>query len=125
MISREEYIRLSLELNLFFARIAKEHSIFIEGAFTAKDADLAREADMLKNQFEMLLAEAISLSNGVVSRASVESGEFVTPHTLAAEGIPVLYGDPDKLQADPDGVRTRWKQRRHNITDAGRKGVPA
>ena len=48
MISREEYIRLSLELNLFFARIAKEHSIFIEGAFTAKDADLAREADMLK-----------------------------------------------------------------------------
>ena len=85
MILREEYIRLSLELNLFFARIAKEHAIFIEGAFTAKDADLAREADMLKNQFEMLLAETISLSNGVVSRASVESGEFVTPHTLAAE----------------------------------------
>ena len=91
MISREEYIRLSLELNLFFARIAKEHSIFIEGAFTAKDADLAREADMLKNQFEMLLAEAISLSNGVVSRASVESGEFVTPHTLAAERVSQFY----------------------------------
>ncbi len=98
MILREEYIRLSLELNLFFARIAKEHAIFIEGAFTAKDADLAREADMLKNQFEMLLAETISLSNGVVSRASVESGEFVTPHTLAAErasqfytGIPINF----------------------------------
>jgi hypothetical protein len=45
MISRDEYIRLSLELNLFFARIAKEHSIFIEAAFMAKDADLAREAN--------------------------------------------------------------------------------
>ena len=98
MISREEYIRLSLELNLFFARIAKEHSFFIESAFTPKDADLAREADMLKNQFEMLLGETISLSNGVVSQASVESGEFVTPHTLAAErtsqfytGIPINF----------------------------------
>lgn len=98
MISREEYIRLSLELNLFFGRIAKEHSIFLEAAFTAKDADLAREADMLKNQFEMLLTETISLSNGVVSQESVDAGQFVTPHTLAAEratqfytGIPINF----------------------------------
>ncbi len=99
MLSREEYIRLSLELNLFFGRIAKEHSIFLESAFTAKDAYLAREADLLKNQFEMLLAETIALANGVVSTASVAAGEFITPHTLNAErvsqfytGIPINFG---------------------------------
>jgi hypothetical protein len=52
MLSREEFIRLSLELNLFFGRIAKEHSIFIETSFTGKDQNLAREADNLKVQFE-------------------------------------------------------------------------
>jgi len=91
MLTRDEYIRLSLELNLFFGRIMKEHSIFLEGAFTAKDINLAREADLLKNQFEMLLAEAIVLANGVVSTASVASGEFVTPHTLAAEQATQFY----------------------------------
>jgi len=99
MLSRDEYIRQSLELNLFFGRIAKEHAIFLEGAFVSKDANLAREADLLKNQFEMLLAEAIALANGVVSTASVASGEFVTPYTLDAErvsqfytGIPINFG---------------------------------
>lgn len=30
MLSREEFIRESLELNLFFQRIMKEHLFFIE-----------------------------------------------------------------------------------------------
>jgi hypothetical protein len=91
MLSREEYIRLSLELNLFFARIAKEHSIFIETSFTGKDQNLAREADNMKILFEALLAEAISLANGAVSREAVESQEFVTPHTLDAERVSQFY----------------------------------
>ncbi len=91
MLSREEYIRLSLELNLFFARIAKEHSIFIETSFTGKDQNLAREADNLKVRFEALLAEAISLANGAVSREAADSQEFVTPHTLDAERVSQFY----------------------------------
>lgn len=91
MLTREEYIRLSLELNLFFARIAKEHSIFLESSFTAKDVRLAEEADNLKIQFEMLLAEAISLANGVISPEVIASGELVTPLTLDAERISQYY----------------------------------
>jgi len=90
-LTREEYIRLSLELNLFFARIAKEHSIFLKSSFTAKDAHLAQQADDFKIQFEMLLAEAISLSNGVISPDVVASGELVTPFTLNAERVSQYY----------------------------------
>ncbi|AUS97076.1 hypothetical protein CDQ84_11040 [Clostridium thermosuccinogenes] len=91
MLTREEYIRLSLELNLFFGRIAKEHSIFLESSFTAKDARLAEEAENFKNQFEMLLAEAISLANGVISPEVIASGELVTPLTLNAERVSQYY----------------------------------
>jgi len=91
MLTREEYIRLSLELNLFFVRIAKEHSIFLESSFTAKDARLANEADNFKVQFEMLLAEIIPLANGVISPEVIASGELVTPLTLNAERISQFF----------------------------------
>ena len=91
MLTREEYIRLSLELNLFFGRIAKEHSIFLKSSFTAKDIRLAEEAENFKIQFENLLAEAISLANGVISPEVIASGELVTPLTLNAERISQYY----------------------------------
>jgi hypothetical protein len=85
MLSREDYIRLSLELNLFFIRIAKEHSIFLESGFAGRDMRFAQEADSFKVQFEELLAETIALSNGVISPETAMSGELVTPLTLSAE----------------------------------------
>lgn len=91
MITREEYIRMSLELNLFFGRIAKEHSIFLETGFTSKDRALAAEADNFKRQFELFLAETISLSNGVISPEVIASGELVTPFTNEAERISQYY----------------------------------
>ncbi|KNY28915.1 DUF2935 domain-containing protein [Pseudobacteroides cellulosolvens] len=91
MLSREEYIRLSLELNLFFARIAKEHSIFLETSFTGRDARFAEQADNFKVQFEGLLAETIVLSNGVISPEVVMSEELVTPLTLSAEQVSAFY----------------------------------
>ena len=42
MISKEKYIDLSLELHLFWARIMKEHSIFLEVGFTDKNKKLAK-----------------------------------------------------------------------------------
>lgn len=104
MLSREEYIRLSLELNLFFARIAKEHSIFLESGFTAKDVRLAQEADNFKVQFERLLAETISLGNGVISPEVAEAGELITDMTLNAERVSQYYTgiciNPNLTQAE-------------------------
>lgn len=85
MISRMEFARQSLELHLFFARIMKEHSFFLETAFTPRDGNFSHQADMFRMEFDRLLCEVISLSNGVVSREVLQSGEVITPYTLKAE----------------------------------------
>lgn len=85
MLSNEDFVRQSLELNLFFLRIMKEHSIFIEGAFTPVNADLARQADAFKVQYEAMLREAVSLADRCISPEVASSGEIVTEFTLDAE----------------------------------------
>ena len=85
MITDHRYVVLSLELHLFFSRIMKEHSFFLEAAFTPKDAELAKEADKFKQEFEKLLSEVVSISNGVVRFRVLNSGEIVTEFTLSAE----------------------------------------
>jgi hypothetical protein len=91
MLSNSEFVRQSLELNLFFMRIAKEHSIFLEAAFTARDTELAEEADQFKKLFTRLLGRTIDLSDGLLSTEVVESGELVTDLTLEAEKETEFY----------------------------------
>ncbi len=91
MLSNFEYIRESLELNLFFMRIAKEHSIFIEAAFTAKNREPAEEAEAFKIVFSNLLIKAIELSDGILSEDVTGSGELVTDLTLEAEKETEFY----------------------------------
>jgi len=85
MISSSEFIRQSLELHLFFVRIMKEHSFFLQVGFTPKDSNYIDEANAFRMEFDILLADTISLSNGVVSNDVLESGEVLTPFTLKAE----------------------------------------
>lgn len=85
MLSNREFVRQSLELNLFFMRIAKEHAIFLEAGFTTKNPSLIHQADMLKNLFSQLLIETIQLSEGVISPEVANSGELITDMTLDAE----------------------------------------
>lgn len=85
MFSREEYIRLSLSLNLFFLRIMKEHAIFLKGSFTPRDGKLAETAGYYQSQFEDLLREAVHMADGMLGAAELESGQFVTQYTLDAE----------------------------------------
>jgi hypothetical protein len=46
---------------------------------------------MFRRAFDMLLTEVVSLSNGVVSPAVLQSGEVVTPYTLKAEMASSYY----------------------------------
>ena len=85
MLSSIEFIKQSLGLHLFFGRIMKEHSFFLEVAFTPRDTRFAQQADAFRREFDGLLGEAISLSNGVVNPDVLQSGEVVTPFTLNAE----------------------------------------
>lgn len=91
MLSNEEYIRQSLELNLFFMRIAKEHSFFMESAFGPNDQALAQQAEALKNEFSTLLAETLCLADGIISPEVLSSGELVTRFTLDSERASSYY----------------------------------
>ncbi len=81
----EQYVRLSVDLHLFFSRIMKEHAIFMEAAFQRKDISFIRKADNYKTEFERLLLEVVRVGNRAVSRQVIESEEIVTPYTLKAE----------------------------------------
>ncbi|MDF2519407.1 MAG: hypothetical protein K0R84_35 [Clostridia bacterium] len=99
MFTTDNFIQKSLELNLFFLRIQKEHATFLEAGFTPANADRARQADVFKNQYNLLLRETVEISNGLISPSVLQSGEVVTPFTLDAEratqfftGIPIDTG---------------------------------
>ncbi|MBB6218152.1 hypothetical protein HNQ80_004292 [Anaerosolibacter carboniphilus] len=85
MLPGSDFVRQSLELHLFFARIMKEHSFFLELGFTPRDTNFTQKADDFRREFDMLLGDVISLSNGIVSTAVLQSGEVITPYTLRAE----------------------------------------
>ncbi len=91
MIFQNEFITTSLDLNVFFLRIMKEHSFFLEIGFTPKDANMAREARNFKVGFERLLSEAVDLANGHVSRQAIASMQFVTQYTVDAEKLTSFY----------------------------------
>ena len=85
MINNQRYVILSLELHLFFSRIMKEHSSFLEAGFTPKNSNLAKEAEHYKNQFEKLLARAVDVSYGTIRPKVLDSGEIITDFTLGTE----------------------------------------
>lgn len=85
MLSARDFISKSLELHLFFLRIMKEHSLFLQLAFTHIDEGYMERANDFRMEFDRLLREVIYLSNGAVSREVLQSGEVVTPYTLDAE----------------------------------------
>lgn len=84
-MNKKSFVVDSLELHLFFARIMKEHSLFLESGFTPMDANFAAKADFFKKKFEELLFRAVKLSNGIVSKEALASGEIVTNFTLESE----------------------------------------
>lgn len=85
MISDQEFVVSSLELHLFFGRIMKEHSLFLEAGFTPKNKEQAQMADRFKAAFENILHNAIQLSSGIISNDVIRSGELVTDFTRGSE----------------------------------------
>lgn len=76
---------MSLELHLFFARIMKEHALFLKAGFTPVDPFFSRQAEVFKREFEKLLEQAVMIANGNISERVINSGEIVTQYTLEAE----------------------------------------
>lgn len=91
MLSGIEFIKQSLALHLFFARIMKEHSFFLEVGFTPRDKSFTQQADAFRREFDGLLGAAVSLSDGIVNPGVLQSGEVVTPFTLKAETATTFF----------------------------------
>ena len=81
----DNYVVNSLELHLFFARIMKEHALFLIAGFTPVNGAFVNQAEFYKNEFEKLLFRAVMLSNGIVRPEVLDSGEVVTEFTAMAE----------------------------------------
>lgn len=113
MITKQEFVTMSIDLNLFFLRIMKEHSLFLELAFTPRDKNLGAQAASLRAGFDRLLYDTVELANGNVSREALSSRQITTQYTAEAErftsfytGLPVdtaLTQSESALQ--PAGVR--------------------
>lgn len=80
-----DFVRESVELHLFWARIMKEHAIFDADSFECKDVAFIQEAENFKCQFEEILYETICLAQGIIPAEILHSCEFYTDKTLMAE----------------------------------------
>lgn len=81
----ENYVVLSIETHLFFARIMREHAFFLEAGFPCVNEEWIKKADWFRQQFEDLLRDTLAISNGRINRYVAESGELVTEFTIPAE----------------------------------------
>ncbi|MBU5256095.1 DUF2935 domain-containing protein [Tissierella praeacuta] len=126
MLSRKEFIQSSLETNLFFQRIIKEHMFFIQVNLPSVNSSEINEANLLKKSFEAVLAETVIFSNCAVRNEVLQSNEIVTPFTLRAEEISsqlsgaslnteITEAEYD-LRTDPNFNYTEWlEEKLYNI----------
>lgn len=91
MLSREEFINMSIVENLFFARIMKEHLIFVAATLPIVNCELILKVENFKDELENYLLETIMLSEGMVDNNAITSNELVTPYTLNEENLTTTY----------------------------------
>ena len=84
-MNSNRYVVKSLELHLFFARIMKEHALFLRAGFTPAAPEFSEKAEHFLHEFEQVLNEAVQLSDGLMRKAVLSSGELVTEFTPLAE----------------------------------------
>jgi hypothetical protein len=85
-MTREQYIKNSLELNVFYARIFKEHCVALSAA--QKNGETRVQAlDRFKVRFELLLTASLEEGLGLIDKDLIENNCFVTPYTYFLEQI--------------------------------------
>ena len=126
-----DYVRLSLELHLFFDRIMKEHSFFLETAFTGKNKNFKNIAGDFQQNFSLLLAEITNLANNNVSEDFLMANEMITKNTLEAErktsdlsAIKIDTNITQKQQHLTSGVTNVNRQLVNTISNINQQTLP-
>ncbi len=91
VLEQSDFIKMSLGLDLFFLRIMKEHSFFLEIAFMPNNRRMKEKAELFREKFEQLLFEATELGNGNVSEDFINSHQVVTQFAGEAERVTEYY----------------------------------
>lgn len=127
----ENYVTLSIETHLFFARIMKEHALFLEAGFPCKETQWIQRADRLRNEFENLLRQVMQFNCGLMNHEILKSQELVTQFTLPAErrtsqltGISIdhrITMAEQQLEADCSG--NRHKRMIRSINQLNRRAI--
>lgn len=126
------YVVKSLELHLFFGRIMKEHSFFLMAGFTPAELECVSKAEGYMKEFDALLSHAVELSNGIVSREVLTSGELVTDFTILAEkqtqcltGIPIDRNLTERTLCLDSGSRScgNWNELRRKVRQLNRTAL--
>lgn len=91
-----DYAILSIETHLFFARIMKEHALFLEAGFPCCEKEWIEEAEHFRRKFEELLQNTLEIAEGNIQEPVLNSNELITEFTIPAEkrtealsGIPI------------------------------------
>ena len=87
MLSDRDFIRQSLNTNLFFLRIMKEHTYFIYISLPEKYSVLKQEMKTFIDTFNNLLVRTIRLSSNVVGLKN----DMLTEYTINAERLSELF----------------------------------
>lgn len=92
----QNYAITSIETHLFFARIMREHALFLEAGFPCKEETWIQKADFFREQFEDLLRDVVKIGDGRIHDCLIKSGELITEYTIPAEkrtalltGVPI------------------------------------
>lgn len=112
------YAIASIENHLFFARIMREHALFLQAGFPCKNKEQIQTADFFHEQFEILLRDVTELACGRINPCIIQSGELVTEFTIPAEqktsfltGIPIDSRiSEQQLSLQPGFVRTDLRE---------------
>lgn len=130
-MNHNDYVRLSLELHLFFDRIMKEHSLFLETAFMDRDKNLKVVANNFQRAFSDILEKVVNLADGNVTREFLAFNEMVTNNTIDAEnktsnltGVAINTAITAKELRLQSGNISNNVQLLNSISDINRRTLP-
>lgn len=129
-MNNNDYIRLSLELHLFFDRIMKEHSFFLEASFLEKNKNYQQIAREFQISFSNILKNIIYLANGNISKDLLFANEIITKNTMQAEiktiNLSGIYIDTSITQSElnlKDGLPTASSKLVASISNINRQTI--
>ncbi len=86
-MNTDTFINKSIETQLFFLRIMKEHAYFLSISIPSKNKNLIDEAKQFNQIFNELLHKTLSY----VTSSTPVRNDAITPYTLAAEKTTAFY----------------------------------